>query len=299
MIKDNITINKLIRCKNIRTDDIDISYYKKINFICDVCSYRWEGRYNNYIRSDNCIRGCPRCSGKVGKLTNEIIDDDLVKSKRDIQRIGECVDSYTPIQWKCLKDGHIWEQKPNAIRNGWGCPKCGNSISKTNEQIDLMLVSENRNIVRVGDFTGGNKNPIEWECIKCCGVWNACVNNVVDGKSGCPYCGRNKNEKMFFDLLKEKFGDNEVERGYKIEDGEMWHRCDFYIKSINTIIEYNGIQHYEPVKHFGGIEKFYRQKRIDEFVRSYCLRNNIKLLEVDGRKITIKRKNMRGYINGI
>lgn len=27
---------------------------------------------------------------------------------------------------------------------------------------------------------------------------------------------------------------------------------DFFIEKYNTIIEYNGIQHYTPVEHFGG-----------------------------------------------
>jgi hypothetical protein len=29
-------------------------------------------------------------------------------------------------------------------------------------------------------------------------------------------------------------------------------KCDFYIKNFNLVIEYNGRQHYEPIKLWGG-----------------------------------------------
>lgn len=33
-------------------------------------------------------------------------------------------------------------------------------------------------------------------------------------------------------------------------------KFDFYLPLYNMVIEYNGIQHYKPVKHFGGEERF-------------------------------------------
>lgn len=64
---------------------------------------------------------------------------------------------------------------------------------------------------------------------------------------------------------------------------------DYYISQINLIVEYNGAQHYKPVR-FGNIpleqakENFEKQKIRDEQLRIFCNKNNIKLLEIDGRK---------------
>ena len=58
------------------------------------------------------------------------------------------------------------------------------------------------------------------------------------------------------------------------------YRIDFFIPSINLIIEYNGEQHYKPVKWFGGAKKFHNQQQRDKNVRDYCRENNIKLLEI-------------------
>jgi hypothetical protein len=46
------------------------------------------------------------------------------------------------------------------------------------------------------------------------------------------------------------------------------------------VIEYNGLQHYKPIKFFGGQKGFnYLQSR-DKVKEQYCLDNNIKLLVI-------------------
>lgn len=58
-------------------------------------------------------------------------------------------------------------------------------------------------------------------------------------------------------------------------------KFDFGIFDNNNnllyLIEYNGIQHYEPVKYFGGEERFERQQRYDLKKKEYCLSHNIPL----------------------
>ena len=49
---------------------------------------------------------------------------------------------------------------------------------------------------------------------------------------------------------------------------------------MNLFIEYNGRQHYIPIEYFGGILELEHQQKRDEFVREYCKRNNIRLLEI-------------------
>ncbi len=82
---------------------------------------------------------------------------------------------------------------------------------------------------------------------------------------------------------------------------------DFYIPSQNLIIEYNGEQHYRPVR-FGQIrfgqkhnctqkqadENFIKQQARDELLKNYCKENNINLLEIDGRKYYLQ--SLKNYI---
>jgi hypothetical protein len=56
------------------------------------------------------------------------------------------------------------------------------------------------------------------------------------------------------------------------------HYYDFYISDYNIMIEFNGLQHYKPIKFFGCQEGFnYLQER-DKIKEKYCLENQIKLL---------------------
>lgn len=55
---------------------------------------------------------------------------------------------------------------------------------------------------------------------------------------------------------------------------------DFYIPSKNIAIEYDGEQHFRPVKHFGGVDKYKRQVKSDKIKTNYCSENNIKLIRI-------------------
>ena len=57
-------------------------------------------------------------------------------------------------------------------------------------------------------------------------------------------------------------------------------RFDIWLPEHNVAVEYNGKQHYEPVKIFGGIEGFEATRLRDELKRKKCAGNNVELLEV-------------------
>jgi very-short-patch-repair endonuclease len=74
---------------------------------------------------------------------------------------------------------------------------------------------------------------------------------------------------------------------------------DFYFPDKNIIIEYNGHQHYQPVR-FGGISlesaeiNFIRQQYRDKYLQNFCDQNNITLIWIDGRTYTYKK--LESYI---
>jgi hypothetical protein len=52
-----------------------------------------------------------------------------------------------------------------------------------------------------------------------------------------------------------------------------------YIPSLNTGIEFQGIQHQIPVDFFGGLEALEHRKELDEVKRKLCEENNVRLIE--------------------
>ena len=57
-------------------------------------------------------------------------------------------------------------------------------------------------------------------------------------------------------------------------------RFDFFLPEYNTLIEYQGEQHYRSVPLFGGDEGYKRRQENDRIKRDYCKSNNIKLIEI-------------------
>lgn len=55
---------------------------------------------------------------------------------------------------------------------------------------------------------------------------------------------------------------------------------DFYIPEQNILIEYDGQHHFEPIKGWGGEEKFKLTQENDQIKNKYCEEKNIKLLRI-------------------
>lgn len=103
---------------------------------------------------------------------------------------------------------------------------------------------------------------------KCGFIWKVKPNNLKYGK-GCPKCNRkvSKGEQKiasYLDTHKIKY---EAQKKVELEGHHL--TVDFYLPKFDLYIEYNGIQHYESVKFFGGEEKLEKQQELDALKQKY------------------------------
>lgn len=85
-----------------------------------------------------------------------------------------------------------------------------------------------------------------------------------------------KHELSLFQKIREMFPDTLYQ--YRPE----WlgrQSLDLFIPSVNTAIEYQGIQHYHPVEFFGGEEALEKRKELDAIKRKLCAENQVRLVE--------------------
>lgn len=87
------------------------------------------------------------------------------------------------------------------------------------------------------------------------------------------------NETLMFNILDSIFPDYTVKRHYRPSwlDGL---ELDAYIPEKNLAFEYNGKQHYEPVKFFGGEEKYLNQIKNDRRKNQICSSRGINLITI-------------------
>ncbi len=55
---------------------------------------------------------------------------------------------------------------------------------------------------------------------------------------------------------------------------------DFYLPDYNTCIEFDGVQHFRPVKEFGGKKAFIDCQKRDECKNKWCVENNVNLIRI-------------------
>ncbi len=71
---------------------------------------------------------------------------------------------------------------------------------------------------------------------------------------------------------------------------------DFYLPEYNLCIEYDGVQHFEPVEMWGGYEKFLINQENDNIKNEYCKNHNIQLLRLP---YTLSKEEIKNEILNI
>jgi len=107
-----------------------------------------------------------------------------------------------------------------------------------------------------------------------------------------------KRQRQVFEIARDIFGENNVFWNYtssslRFGKSKRPIELDVFIPLHALAIEYQGIQHYEPIEFFGGEEQLIARKNRDTEKRDICLKNGITLIEVpytwNGDKSEIKK----------
>jgi hypothetical protein len=190
------------------------------------------------------------------------------------------------------------------VRRGNGCRKCGKKRAKTdvNNWIN-SFPTESGLLFNPENFfykTEGLKNKTLFVkdviCTKHTTPFvfaqnGVNIHNLRLGKTGCPICGKKESRgesnvinvlnELGYDVSKQKLFDGCFGYGGKRYCDKL--KFDAYvIKNDGTevCIEYDGIQHFEPVEFFGGEEGFKSLQERDAIKTNYCKENNIDLIRI-------------------
>lgn len=234
----------------------------------------YESFWNNFQQG----KRCPICA-KINRANKRRLDFEDVKMY--INSFGyelldeEYKNAHTKLNIKCDK-GHIYRATFGKFKGGRRCPICNNPthdykyIKDCIEKVGYELLSEEY----LNSYTKIKIMCDEGHVYKT--TWN-----VFRQGSRCPICNKeSKGENKVADLLSKY--NIEYERQYKYEDCAFYKLLpfDFYIPKYNTLIEYDGEEHYKIIKFWGGFDKFIDRKIRDTVKNEYCKNNNIKLIRI-------------------
>ncbi len=107
---------------------------------------------------------------------------------------------------------------------------------------------------------------------------NNYVENVVREKFGYRKIGESwVSETILYNIVRTLFPNYTVRKHYRPEWLEGLE-LDIYIEELNLGIEYQGEQHFKPIKHWGGESALQKVKERDQRKRNLCESIGIKLI---------------------
>ena len=274
----NEIVDKRLKNKDIERCGEYVNMHTNIEFKCKKDGFIWKAKPYNILYE---LSGCPKCAN-CEAINDNIIDKRL--EGRKITRLSFYKKMQDKMQFKCNICNHIWKAKPYTIVNSkQGCPKCATKNKfLTNEYIDEKI--KNKPFIRIGNYID-NHISIEWKCKNDGYIWKTTFTEILRG-SGCPIC-KNKHEKKIRNMLENDYKIKNI-KPHKMIKSDKFNRkyyIDFYfeIGDKKMAIEYNGIQHYKPVR-FGGMslekaeECFKKQVERDAQLPEVCGDKNISLI---------------------
>lgn len=217
------------------------------------------------------------------------------ENKYDITVVDDkYINNCTPIKFICNQHPDSGVQSSswaNSLSAKYLCLTCSrihmadSIIEQAKQKFEFNVADMKSEFINVlGEYTSG-KCKIECECLICGRHFKLRADHILRG-IGCGCSNRSIGEQRVAKILKE--------RGIAYKEQYRFKNCvrfskplpfDFYLPQYKTAIEYDGIQHSQPVELFGGREEFEKVVERDAFKTQYCKDHNIRLIRIPHKDI--------------
>lgn len=252
----------------------------KMTFRCK-CGNTFERRWNNV--KDLHQFSCTICVPPSVKKSTSTFIQQLTEINPTITVQGQYISSKTKIAVSCDTCGYKWSARPNDLLGRKGCPNCAGTMRKSHAAF-LQQVQEIHGvaIVVLTEYLN-RRTKIGLQCCICKQRWKTLPDTLLKG-GGCPNCASSKGEKQINCLLAEL--DVPFKAQYRFPDCRNKKPLPFDFAVLDSsqspilLIEFDGIQHFEPVEYFGGQSGFERTQQNDSIKNAYCCDHSIPLLRI-------------------
>ena len=272
----------------------------KVEFQCPNCNIIFKKEPASIWSRKQIL--CPKCSiKKHGLIQSQAIKErslgylypELIKlySKNNAISIFKIYpNSHIKRKWICeeYKYKHEYMSMPNNIVSNYSrCPYC------TGKKIKIGfndLASQYPEIAKEWHPTkNGDLKPTQvmsqsnkkawWLCSKCKYEWFTTIAHRTINNRDCPNCcPKSKGEDKIKELL-IKWNVNYIyNKRFNTCKNKRSLPFDFYLKDYNLLIEFQGEQHYNKVKYFGGECKFKQLQQHDKIKKQWTKSNGYNFL---------------------
>jgi very-short-patch-repair endonuclease len=260
------------------------SYKEKVKIICPEHGV-FEQTPNNHLYGK---KGCKFCANNVKYTKKEVINKfkECHGDKYDYSKI-KFNGVFKKVDIICKKHG-IFKQTAKSHFSGSGCLKCVGKNKTTKEVIiEFKKIHGDRYDYSLVEYSKA-KEKIKIICHKH-GVFKQTPDSHKS-KKGCSKCNMSKGEKKIKEILKELNIKFNLQKKFKECVNPETNKkllFDFYLPDYNMCIEYDGEQHYLPMRFSNknnSLNLELIQKR-DKIKNEFCKGNKITLLRIKYTKL--------------
>lgn len=257
---------------------------KKILMKHEICGYEWEITPNSFLSGTRC----PKCQHRsYRKTTKEFKEEVYTLVKNEYEILGSYEGKDRKIKIMHSECGNVFKMTPHAFLQGQRCPQCQHrGYRKTTEEFKKEVLNlVGKEYVVIGKYVT-NQTKIKMQHSNCGLIYKVTPNAFLSHGNRCPNCVDNKRSKGAIQVEEFLKKNNlQYKREYKLKDCKNIESLpfDFAVFDGNkllALIEYDGRQHFEPVKLFGGKENLKYTQRNDSIKNKYCVDNKIFLIRI-------------------
>lgn len=180
-------------------------------------------------------------------------------------------------------EGHEYQTTMLRFKNQESrCPICSRKKASEKRKHDYNFIKEMIGIYGYELLSTEYKDVKSPLLIKCPNghEFEMSFDKFNNSNHRCTKCSESKGERevrIFLDKYKIKYIIQ-----HRFDDCRFYYTLpfDFYLPDYNYCIEFDGEQHFEIFKYFGGLDKFIDTKIRDTVKNEYCKNNNIKLIRI-------------------
>lgn len=281
----------------VNAEDLTPGVKIEVKVKCDYCGDNIDTMWKYYFPHRNDKNACKHCRLKKASETTlkqrqdslysralafcNIKGYELLTSKDYIQN------SNTYVEYNCPKHGKH-STKIYALILQHGCSECQyeENVLKSRhspDYVESVFNSYGVTLINKDEYLKWEMKNLRAICPECGKEFLTSFGAFVKHNGQCcPECSasESRGEREIRHVLESNHLNFKQEYSFVDCRDRNPLPFDFYLPDYNILIEYQGVQHYEIIERFGGLEGFTLRQHHDQIKSEYCLLNDIILITI-------------------
>lgn len=234
--------------------------------------HQYEVMWTNFQQG----RRCPFCAGK--KITYQQVKS-FIEDQNYKLLSQDYINNSTKLLIVCPRL-HQYRATWTQFKRGNRCPYCSGNKKFTYQQVKNFVEDQEHRLLSKEYVNTHTKFLVE--CNEGHQYWT--TQSYFQQGYRCPLCKESRGERQLYELLEQIFLSCQITRQDNLGFLER-QTVDFAVRESKLAIEYDGEQHFKPVR-FGGISiqrasrNFQYIQKLDKRKQLLCERNNYKLVRI-------------------